>query len=174
VTTEPFDLLPEFENILDDDMWDDPDDEPITFEERLVEIKDLGSLERCEQSIRAIRNLDARKAALTAELDRLKAKLNAVENRRESVRNYLRSVMILMGTRKVKTTIATASISPGRERIIVDVEQIGSWPAEVVLRAVEEQPPKVRLNVLKELPADILASLEGVSLEIGEDVLAIR
>jgi hypothetical protein len=123
--------------------------------------------------MRATATSTAAKPPCFAEMDRLKAKL---ERGRESPRErprYLRGLM-LMGTRKVKTTIATASISPGRERIIVDVEQIGSWPAEVVLRAVEEQPPKVKLNVLKELPADILASLEGVSLEVGEDVLTIR
>jgi uncharacterized small protein (DUF1192 family) len=169
MTTEPYDLLPEFESLFDDDE-SDATSKAINDEMLTTTDFDL----RCNQLLRLHCNLDSRKAALVAEMDRLKAKLNAVENRRESVRNYLRSVMSLMGTRKVKTTIATASISPGRERIVVDVAQIGSWPAEVVLRAVEEQPPKVRLNVLKDLPADILASLDGVSLEIGEDVLTIR
>jgi hypothetical protein len=32
MTTEPFDLLPEFEN-SSMTMWDDADDEPVPFEE---------------------------------------------------------------------------------------------------------------------------------------------
>lgn len=174
--TDPYDLLQEFADVLDDAWEGDP---APTFEQRCVTLNVLGAEVRCEQSIRALRNLDARKAGLTAELDRLKAKLNAVENRREEVRNYLRGVMVAMGTRKVKTTIATASISAGRERIVLAEDKdlglcVSTWPFDIVAAAVEYPPPKVSKTVLQREFGDRLKGLAGVSLEVGDDILVIR
>jgi uncharacterized small protein (DUF1192 family) len=177
--TDLYDLLPGFAAVFEKLEDEEPglgDAEHYIAGE--LDAADVAHDVRCEQSIRYLRNLDSRRAVLVAELDRLKAKLNAVDNRRESVRNYLRSVMVLMGSRKVKTTIATASLSAGRERIVVDEENITrhlpNWPTDVVARTVVFPPPKVNKTALARLDPTELRGLPGISVECGEDVLTIR
>jgi uncharacterized small protein (DUF1192 family) len=176
--TDVYDLLPGFAAVFEKLEDEEPglgDAEHYIAGE--LDAADVAHDVRCEQSIRYLRNLDSRRAALVAELDRLKSKLNAVDNRRESVRSYLRSVMVLMGSRKVKTAIATATISPGRERIVTDdanmEDWIDSWPPDV-FRAAVDQKITIRKDVLKRDFADRLKDLPGVSVECGEDVLTIR
>lgn len=172
--TQLYDLSPEFAAVADVDEW-----EGATFQERADALATIDFDVRCDQLLRAHRNLESQKAALTAEMDRLRAKLNAVENRREEVRTYLRSVMCLAGTRKFKSTIATASLSAGREKIVLDEDEnmrdhVKRWPFEIVAKAVTYPPPKVSKTVLQREFGDQLIGLPGVSVEVGDDILTIK
>lgn len=173
---DPYDLMPEVAALVEDDRWEEA--VPVTFNDRVFTVEHLDTDTRCEQLLRAIRNIDTRRACLMAEIDRLKAKLNAADNRRDEVRKYLQSVMVLAGVRKVRTPIATASISAGRERIVLDEEHIedciADWPDDVVTKAVTFPPPKVSKTALANLPDEVLRDLSGVSRECGEDYLTIK
>lgn len=119
-------------------------------------------------------NLRAEDEAIAAELRRLGDRLRAVRARRQGLRDYLRACLLTAGRRKVRTPVGTASLSPGRESVVVDATQIYSWPADVFAAVCEEQPPKVRKDELRKLPPEVVRELAGVSIEAGEDVLTIR
>lgn len=176
--SDPYDLAPEVAALLDDESWDGLA-EPLAFPERVFTVEHFERTHLCEQLIRANRNLETRKAGLIAELDRLKAKLAAVERRRDEIRDFLQSQMRLLGRRSLKTPIATASIVAGRDKIVLDeaniAEHVKCWPQSVVDKAVEYPPPKVNKQTLqREFGSSLLKELSGVSVETGEPYLTIR
>jgi hypothetical protein len=146
-----------------DRAWDRDDD-------RVREFADY-----CDQLLRWERNAAWAVEVAKGEVRRLQDKLAVAEQRRESIRGHLMSVMRIHGQTKVRTPVGTASITRGRERIeIPDPACVERWPAPVVQAAVVPQPPKILKDVLKREFAYVFSELPGVSVECGEDFLVIK
>ena len=128
----------------------------------------------CDQLLRWLRNAEYRTEACKAECDKLKAKLASSQRNEERVRGYLQRVMESHGQKKFKTAVATASIRPGRESIVVlDNAPLESWPIDIYMACVEVKKT-VNKTVLKKNFEDRLVDLPGVSVECGPDTLAVR
>lgn len=124
---------------------------------------------------RWIANARSRQAAYQAEIDILKAKLQAEENLEESLRKHIRDFLKATGRKNFKG-IRSISVLAGRVSLQVDEDQILSWPAEMFEAALKQGAVEevVRLKsktALKALPG--WEKLPGVKEVTGEDSIRI-
>lgn len=127
--------------------------------------------DKVEGCVKFIKNLGAHEDALDAEIKRLQEKKKAVQNRIKNMRGYIMLCLGRLQVSKLKTTIATVSISKGREQIEVDDAQVEAWPPEAFEAIV-----RVKFDVSKtSLKAyEGFTELPGVTVSQGPDVLMIR
>jgi len=105
---------------------------------------------------------------LSAQIERLKKRKSAIENRRDSLRSYLLFNMEKSGITKIECPYFTASIRRGVES--VSIENQDSIPDEFISVVVTEKPDKKalakELKLGKEIP--------GAKLVRGSNTLTIK
>lgn len=121
---------------------------------------------KVEAVVRVLRGLEAERDALGAEISRLETRRLSRERAADRLRDYLRDCLQLAGVGRVRTPIATVSVVPGRERLVVDDE-----------RAVPDEWCRVRREVDR---ARVLSAyrehgecVPGTRVERGEPSLRI-
>tara|TARA_R100000541_G_scaffold32551_1_gene41298 strand:+ start:32 stop:511 length:480 start_codon:yes stop_codon:yes gene_type:complete len=105
---------------------------------------------------------------LSAQIERLKKRKSAIENKRDSLRNYLLFNMEKSGITKIECPYFTVSIRRGVES--VSIENQDSIPDEFITVIVTEKPDK------KALAKDLKLGREipGVKLVRGNNTLTIK
>lgn len=90
-----------------------------------------------------ILNLDSDSEAIDAEIKRLTERKRAIENRRDDVREYLRSNMEAAGITKISCPLFSITLAQGREVVVIDDED--SLPDELVNVTTKVAPDKAAI-----------------------------
>jgi len=122
---------------------------------------------------RWIKNLEADANAYKAEADRLKAREKVCKNEIKRLKQYIAYSMGMNQTKKMKTSIGTISLSPGKKSLSIDDLRVSEW-AEEIKETVCEVVFKVNKNLLKTMYPNDYADLPGVSEETGADYITLR
>ncbi len=118
--------------------------------------------------IKLSENMTADTTAIDAEIDRLKARKQAIENRKKSLREYLLHNMEACKIQEIKSPLFTATLRKGVESVeIVEQSQI---PNEFIKVEVVESPDK------RAIKAALSAGTEvpGAMLKRGATTLQIK
>lgn len=128
-----------------------------------------GELEAKAQGIVCfMRNIDADVDALSAEIERLTARKRTLQNRIESIREYLRSNMERAGITKIECPLFSIRCQIGRDMAVIDDEYL--LPDEYVTVKTEIKPIKADITkALKEGKA-----VPGAHLELSKSSLVIK
>lgn len=118
--------------------------------------------------IKLTENMTADTTAIDAEIDRLKARKQVIENRKKSLREYLLRNMEACGITKIESPLFTATLRKGVESVeIIEQSQI---PNEFIKVEVVESPDKraikAALSAGNEVP--------GAMLKRGATTLQIK
>lgn len=70
--------------------------------------------------ISVVSNMDSDVAAIKSEIERLTARKKAIENRQDSMRNYLKMNMEASGINKIKCPLFTITLAKGRDMVRID------------------------------------------------------
>lgn len=140
-----------------------PEDIADTLEGIQLEFKD-----KALQVANFLLNLDPFEQGLDAEIKRLQAKKKALQNRRESVKDYLRENMLASGITKIECPVFTIRIKPAQPVVIVDNEQ--ALPDEFVSVKTVVAADK---NAIKKALKEGL-EVAGAHLEDGKAPLEIK
>lgn len=118
--------------------------------------------------IKLSENMTADTSAIDAEIDRLKARKQVIENRKKSLREYLLRNMEACGITKIESPLFTATLRKGVES--VEIEDQSKLPDEFVTVEVVTKPDK---NLIK---AKLKAGegIPGASLKRGATTLQIK
>lgn len=113
-------------------------------------------------------NLDADVSAIDAEIERLKARKTALNNRSSSLREYLRTNMEATGISKISCPLFSITLAAGRESVVVDDE--AALPDDLMRVKTEISPDKTaiaaKLKAGEEVP--------GARLERGQSSIRIK
>lgn len=140
-----------------------PDDIADTLEGIDLEFND-----KAAQVGNFLMNLDPFEKGLDAEIKRLQAKKKALQNRRESVKDYLRRNMEEMGISKIECPVFTIRLKAAQPKVAIDEE--GSLPDDYVNVKTSITPDKrAILKALKEGE-----DIPGARLETGTAPLEIK
>ena len=118
--------------------------------------------------IKLTENMTADTTAIDAEIDRLKARKQAIENRKKGLREYLLHNMEACNISKIESPLFTAALRKGVESVeIVEQSQI---PNEFIKVEVVESPDK------RAIKAALSAGTEvpGAMLKRGATTLQIK
>lgn len=110
---------------------------------------------------------DGDAAAIKAEVARLRERLALVERRGERLRERLLAALKIAEVRKVETSLVTARVQSGRDRVVLDVEP-DALPAAYVRTKIEADKKAIG-DALKDG-----VEIHGARLEMGEDTLVLR
>lgn len=120
---------------------------------------------KAENMAKLIRNLESDRLAYKEEEDRLKTKRQAVENKLEWLKTYLKDCMKLIGKTKFKSGMFNFSIQ--KNPVSVNITNKKILPEDYLI----PQPPKVNNTTLKkalkdgiEVPGAELKQTEGVRI----------
>lgn len=113
-------------------------------------------------------NLDADVSAIDAEIERLKARKTALNNRASSLREYLRTNMEATGISKISCPLFSITLAAGRESVVVDDES--ALPDDLMRVKTDISPDKTaiaaKLKAGEEVP--------GARLERGQSSIRIK
>lgn len=120
---------------------------------------------KAENMAKLIRNLESDRLAYKEEEDRLKTKRQAVENKLEWLKTYLKDCMKLTGKTKFKSGVFKFSIQ--KNPVSVNITNKKNIPEDYLI----PQPPKVNNTTLKkalkdgiEVPGAELKQTEGLRI----------
>ena len=120
---------------------------------------------KAENMAKLIRNLESDRLAYKEEEDRLKTKRQAVENKLEWLKTYLKDCMKLIGKTKFKSGMFNFSIQ--KNPVSVNINNKKILPEDYLI----PQPPKVNNTLLKkalkdgiEVPGAELKQTEGLRI----------
>lgn len=124
--------------------------------------------EKAVSVVHVIENMQSDVGAVEAEIKRLTARKTALANRRDSIREYLRSNMEASGITKIECPLFAITISKGRD--IVAIEDEALIPDELVEVSVISKPDK--REILKRLKAG--ESVPGANIQKSKSSLRIK
>lgn len=128
-----------------------------------------GELESKAQSVVLfIKNIESDAESISAEIGRLQARKKALENKAESVREYLRYNMEKSGIQKIECPLFTIRCQKGRE--IVVIENQDSIPDEYVTVKTEIKPDKNAIAKALKEGVDV----PGARLELSKSSIVIK
>ena len=123
---------------------------------------------KAESLLMVVSNMGGDTAAIDLEIKRLQARKRAIDNRKQSLRDYLKHNMEVSGISSIKCPLFGITLAQGRP--IARIDDATSLPDEFVSVEVVRKPRK----------ADILAALNrgdnvpGAELDVSEKSLRIR
>lgn len=158
ITAEAKELerLAEDHDLSAEDIRDTLEGIHMEFEEKAIQVANF------------LLNMDPYEQGLDAEIKRLQSKKKALQNRRESVKDYLRENMLACGISKIECPVFTIRIKPAQPVVIVDDEQ--ALPDEYVSVKTTIAADK---NALKKALKEG-AEIAGAHLEEGKAPLEIK
>lgn len=119
-----------------------------------------------------IKNLDPFEAGLDAEIKRLQAKKKALQNRRESIKDYLRKNMQANGISKIECPAFTIRLKAAQPKVAIDDER--ALPDEyTAVKTVISPDKKALLGALKKAKENG-EEIPGAHLEDGTAPLEIK
>lgn len=105
-------------------LWDslnDPDADWDAAEEKLKGIE--AALDsKVEACAKAIRGMESDAESIDVEIERLERRKRTLENKTQSLKNYVQSEMTAAGRNKVQTDLFTVSVQQSPARLIVHAE----------------------------------------------------
>jgi len=113
--------------------------------------------EKAVSIIHVVNDIDADIESIDNEIKRLQARKKTATNKKESIREYLRSNMEASGITKIDCPLFSISLAKGRDTVVIDDESL--LPDELVDVEVKLKPKK----------ADILKAIQA-----GEDIAGAR
>lgn len=147
-------------------LMEDPDVDPEIIEDSLEAVS--GEIEyKADGYARVMAELEARKAAVKAEKDRLAALESSLGKNIDRMKESLKTSMIATGKTKFKTDLFSFSIQKNPPKVVIDD------PDRIPEGFLIPQPPKVDTASIKESLKSIDASpmWEGIChLEQGESL----
>lgn len=115
-----------------------------------------------------VQNMDADLDAIETEIERLKARKKAIQNRQDDLKDWLRMNMEATGIKKIACPLFTITCAEGRETVAVYDE--AAIPDEYMRVKTDIAPDKVaiaaRLKAGEEVP--------GAKLERGQSSIRIK
>ncbi len=118
--------------------------------------------------IKLTENMTADTTAIDAEIDRLKARKQVIENRKKSLREYLLHNMEACNITKIECPLFTASLRKGVES--VEIEDQSKLPDEFVTIEVVTKPDKNLIKAKLKAGEDV----PGATLKRGATTLTIK
>ncbi len=118
--------------------------------------------------IKLTENMTADTTAIDAEIDRLKARKQVIENRKKSLREYLLHNMEACNITKIECPLFTASLRKGVES--VEIEDQSKLPDEFVTVEVVTKPDKNLIKAKLKAGEDV----PGATLKRGATTLTIK
>ena len=147
-------------------LMEDPDTDPQIIEDSLEAVS--GEIEvKADGYARVMAELEARKAAVKAEKDRLAALESSLGKNIDRMKESLKTSMIATGKTKFKTDLFSFNIQKNPPKVVIDD------PSRIPEGFLIPQPPKVDTASIKESlkSVDAAASWEGIChLEQGESL----
>lgn len=147
-------------------LMEDPDTDPQIIEDSLEAVS--GEIEyKADCYARVMAELEAQKAAVKAEKDRLAARESSLGKNIDRMKESLKSSMIATGKTKFKTELFSFNVQKNPPRVVIDD------PSRIPEGFLIPQPPKVDTASIKESlkSIDAAASWEGIChLEQGESL----
>lgn len=144
----------------------DPDTDPQILEDSMESLS--GEIEdKADGYARVMAELEARKAAVKAEKDRLAALESSLGKNIDRMKESLKTSMIATGKTKFKTDLFSFNIQKNPPRVVIDD------PDRIPEGFLIPQPPKVDTASIKESlkSVDAAASWKGIChLEQGESL----
>lgn len=122
--------------------------------------------EKADGYARVIRELDAKAAAVKAEVERLTARRQSLENAARRIKDTLQMAMIATGKTKFKTDLFSFGIQKNPASVVMDEQYIENIPEEYL---IQQEPKLDRAKIKEDLKAG--KDLEGIAhLEQGESL----
>lgn len=122
--------------------------------------------EKADGYARVIRELDAKAAAVKAEVERLTARRQSLENAARRIKDTLQMAMIAIGKTKFKTDLFSFGIQKNPASVVMDEQYIENIPEEYLIK---QEPKLDRAKIKEDLKAG--KDLEGIAhLEQGESL----
>jgi len=118
--------------------------------------------------VHVIENMDSDVEAVDREIKRLSARKAALSNRRDSIREYLRSNMEATGIAKIECPLFAITIAKGRDMVLVDNENL--IPDDLVEISVISKPNK--REILKRMKGG--EDIPGARIEKSKSSLRIK
>lgn len=147
-------------------LMEDPDTDPQIIEDSLEAVS--GEIEvKADGYARVMAELEARKAAVKAEKDRLAALESSLGKNIDRMKESLKTSMIATGKTKFKTDLFSFSVQKNPPKVVIDD------PSRIPEGFLIPQPPKVDTVSIKESlkSVDAGSMWEGIChLEQGESL----
>lgn len=124
--------------------------------------------EKAVSVVHVIENMESDASAVDLEIKRLTARKKAIENRKESIREYLRINMEASGITKIECPLFAITLAKGRDTVFIDDEK--QIPDELVEVSVVSKPDK--REILKRLKAG--DDVPGARIEKSKSSLRIK
>jgi predicted metalloenzyme YecM len=105
--------------------------------------------EKAVSLIQVVNNMESDTSEIDAEIDRLQARKKAINNKKDSLREYLRTNMEATGITSIKCPLFSITLANGRDIAVVDSE--ADVPDEMIEVSVVQKPNKA--EILKKLKA---------------------
>ena len=118
--------------------------------------------------IHVVQNMDSDVEAIKVEIKRLTDRKKTIENKQNSIREYLRTNMEANDITKIECPLFTITLAKGRDIVVIDDET--KIPDEYVDVTVVTKPNKA--EILKKLKAG--ESVEGARIEKSKTSLRIK
>lgn len=149
-------------------LAEDPDTNPQLIDDSFEALS--GEIEDKADGYAKVRaELMAQSASLKAEIDRMKARKDAVDKNIDRLMKSLENAMILTGKTKFKTDLFSFGIQKNPAAVVIDEAYIENIPEEYLI----QQEPKIDRQKIKE---DLKAGkdLEGIAHLEQSESLRIR
>ena len=124
--------------------------------------------EKAVSVVHVIHNMDSDLESIDAEIKRLSAMKSALKNKKENIREYLRTNMEASEITKIECPIFKISLAKGRD--VAHIEDEEKLPDELVTVSVVTKPNKT--EILKRLKAG--EEIPGARLEKSNTSLRIK
>lgn len=157
-----YELTEEWQQLIA--MMDDPELDPQVLQDTMEALE--GELEdKVDGYGKVIREVEAQKAALKAEIDRLTARSRAIDKNLDRLKEAVKQAMIATDKPKIKTALFTFSVAKKPASVVVDKE-LNEIPAfyQKVSYAVDKTKIKDALKAGEQL--DFAHLEQGEALRI--------
>jgi hypothetical protein len=124
--------------------------------------------EKAVSVIHVVKNMDSDVEALDAEIKRLTARKKSINNKQDSIREYLRSNMEANEITKIECPLFSITLAKGRDIAVIDDED--KLPDELIGITVVQKPDKAA--ILKALKAG--DDVSGAHIEKSKTSLRIK
>lgn len=118
--------------------------------------------------IHVVKNMDSDIEALDTEIKRLADRKKAIQNKQNSIREYLRTNMEINEITKIECPLFTITLAKGRDVVVIEDED--AIPDELVSTSVTIKPNKA--EILRQLKAG--ESVPGARIDKSKTSLRIK
>jgi hypothetical protein len=126
--------------------------------------------EKAQAIVIVTKEFAAEEAKIKSEVNRLQARLKAITNKREALKDYLRENMDRTGINSIKCPLLHLNIirSNGRDKVVID--DVDSIPDDYVTLDIQKKVDKAAL--LRDTNEGL--AIDGCHLESGKSIISFR